>query len=65
MPIYEYTCRHCGRSFEELILRPADEEGLTCPACKRQDVERVLSPTASTPSGPGGRRPPRACGPTG
>jgi putative FmdB family regulatory protein len=40
MPIYEYTCRGCGHEFEQLI-RTGDTAA--CPACKGQDLERLLS----------------------
>ncbi|MFH0902495.1 MAG: zinc ribbon domain-containing protein [Pseudomonadota bacterium] len=43
MPIYEYACQACGRSFEELIRGKADEEELCCPSCKGKDLVRELS----------------------
>ncbi|MBN2140466.1 MAG: zinc ribbon domain-containing protein [Desulfovibrionaceae bacterium] len=42
MPIYEYRCRACGHSFEDLA--PAGREHRPkCPQCKGREVERVLS----------------------
>ncbi len=33
MPIHEYRCADCEKTFEELILRRSDEEEVACPAC--------------------------------
>jgi putative FmdB family regulatory protein len=67
MPIYEYACSPCGKVFEELILRPADEDDLACPACKSAEVTRRMSRPASArtggPAGGGGLPP--GCGPIG
>ena len=41
MPIFDYSCRTCAHQFEVLVRR--DASGVTCPACKGQDVERLLS----------------------
>jgi len=43
MPIFEYSCRACGREFEALI-RPGDTPA--CPACASQDLEKLLSAIA-------------------
>jgi putative FmdB family regulatory protein len=64
MPIYEYACR-CGTVFETLVVRRADEDEIACPACGREDVERLMSrpaPSRTEGSGPGGGG---ACGPVG
>ncbi len=40
LPIYEYTCRNCGKEFEELVFgddRPA------CPFCGSDASERLMS----------------------
>lgn len=42
MPTYEYRCRACGHAFEafqKISEGPID----TCPACKAQDVQRLIS----------------------
>jgi putative FmdB family regulatory protein len=41
MPVFEYKCRHCGHQFEYLKLHssPAAE----CPACRKQDLEQLIS----------------------
>jgi putative FmdB family regulatory protein len=42
MPIYEYECRQCGLQFECLML-PSSSTAPACPACKGQELERLLS----------------------
>ena len=45
MPIYEYMCRNCGKSFE--VLQGINETPeLSCEKCNGSDIERVLSPGA-------------------
>jgi putative FmdB family regulatory protein len=66
MPIYEYRCDPCDKTFEELIVRKSDEAEVACPECKSREVSRLLSRTSAPrtggagPSGPG-----RSCGPIG
>ena len=40
MPLYEYCCRSCGRTFEALV-RANDVPA--CPECAGTDLERLLS----------------------
>lgn len=67
MPIYEYACAPCGKTFEELVLRRSDEAEVRCPACGSADVGRQMSrPAAARSSGGGGGfAPPSSCGPVG
>ncbi len=67
MPIYEYTCKACDRSFEELILRASDEKDVRCPKCKGKKVAKKMSrPAASRSGGDGGGAAASAnCGPVG
>jgi putative FmdB family regulatory protein len=66
MPIYEYVCSTCGRSFEELIIRKADEREVRCPACPDAAVTRLMSaPAARTNAGGAAPSRGRACGPVG
>ena len=50
MPIYEYECRKCCERFEVLQKASDTNEGLTCPTCKADKPERVLSAFCSTTS---------------
>jgi putative FmdB family regulatory protein len=38
MPLYDYTCKACGREFEVLTRKP--DEQPSCPACRGTDLER-------------------------
>ncbi len=40
MPIYEYRCRACDRTFEALV-RAGDTPA--CPACAATELERLVS----------------------
>lgn len=40
MPIYEYTCRDCGRQFEQLVRADSKPE---CPGCNGHRLEKMLS----------------------
>jgi putative FmdB family regulatory protein len=67
MPIYEYACTPCGKQFEELVIRKADEADVKCPACGSADVGRQMSrPAAARVGGSGGGAlSAPACGPVG
>ena len=43
MPIYEYTCKECSKTFPRLQKIGADAAGITCPTCKSDNVERNVS----------------------
>ena len=49
MPIYDYTCEHCGRTFE-LLVRATTVEA--CPHCGCERLQRLIS----APIAPGKRR---------
>jgi putative FmdB family regulatory protein len=40
VPIYEFKCRGCGRTFETLVLKNTTP---ACPECQSEDLERQLS----------------------
>jgi putative FmdB family regulatory protein len=48
MPIFEYSCKSCGREFETLV-RTGDTPA--CPACASTELERLLSLAAVHSSG--------------
>lgn len=65
MPIYEYRCKKCGHTFEELVF---GDELPSCPSCHTAETEKMLSrccchfggaseggelPSAPAPSGGG------------
>lgn len=47
MPLFEFTCRHCAASFEELVKSSETGEQTTCPACGKQGANRRISTFAS------------------
>ena len=48
MPIYEYTCKACGKEFE-LLVRPDTQ--VACPGCDSVEIEKMLSLPAVQSSG--------------
>jgi putative FmdB family regulatory protein len=45
MPIYEYECENCGKTFERLYMSPEDRPSeITCPECDSPEVHQVFSP---------------------
>jgi putative FmdB family regulatory protein len=43
MPIYEFRCSKCNECFEFLSMNQDDQVELSCPKCKSEDFERVVS----------------------
>jgi len=41
MPIFEYNCRGCHHSFEQIVL--STREQVRCPKCDSRSVEKQLS----------------------
>jgi len=41
MPIFEYNCRGCHQSFEQIVL--STREQVRCPKCDSDSVEKQLS----------------------
>jgi putative FmdB family regulatory protein len=73
MPLYEYRCKECRNTFEELVTN-SQNESINCPECESSDVMRLLSvfgvgtsdiasaPTADMPMcGTCGRSTPQPC----
>ncbi len=67
MPIYEYACPACDKTFEALVIRRSDEAEVACPTCHTPKVSRVMSRTAAVRTGGGGDAGLAApsCGPVG
>jgi len=42
MPIHEYKCSGCGRTFEHLKLSNNDEDPFKCQMCGSNSIERVF-----------------------
>ena len=56
MPMYEYLCEGCGRSFEQLRRMSEADRGVVCPECRSEEVRRLLSTFAMGGCGPAGGR---------
>jgi putative FmdB family regulatory protein len=44
MPIFEYSCKGCGKEFEALVLPTTGTP--KCPACDSTDLEKLISSPA-------------------
>ena len=47
MPVYEYRCPSCERTFEKLGAISSRDEGVDCPSCGRRGAERRVSTFAA------------------
>ncbi len=47
MPLYDYLCRECGNTFEQLKSMKDADRDLECPTCHSAKVERQLSTFSS------------------
>lgn len=65
MPLYEYRCPRCGHRFEVLQKIGQGAEGLLCPSCGAEKVEKQFSTFASAGSGSPSASAGVACGPGG
>lgn len=43
MPIYEFVCKDCGKTFEKLVLTKEEEVDITCPFCKSENTKKIIS----------------------
>ena len=43
MPLYEFECRECEKTFETLIRSEKELAETACPECSSAKVERLLS----------------------
>ena len=46
MPLYEYKCDECGKSFDELVSHPDDP--VECPFCHSRNAEKKMSVFAAS-----------------
>jgi len=58
MPIYEYRCRNCGKTFEKLVMTSSAPPP-PCPECGAAEVEKLFSAPGSVGVASGGG--PSAC----
>lgn len=48
MPLYEYRCDACGRTFEELRSSSEADAPIECPSCDSRRTARKLSSFAAS-----------------
>ncbi len=48
MPIFEYRCGECRKTFERIVLGAESEAGTTCPKCGAAAAERLVSRFATS-----------------
>jgi putative FmdB family regulatory protein len=64
MPLYEYRCRDCGHRFEILQRLGQGPEGLACPRCGAEQLDKQYSTFASNTGEMAQRNAsPSGCGP--
>jgi putative FmdB family regulatory protein len=59
MPIYEYVCADCSHKFETLVRAWGD--AVSCPQCRSQAVQKLLSTFAMAGGGRAEQPTPGAC----
>jgi putative FmdB family regulatory protein len=47
MPLYEYVCLNCGKSFELIVDFSENKEQKECPSCNSKLTNRLISSFAS------------------
>ena len=62
MPLFEYSCRTCGRPFEFLKVSTSDDQ-VTCPHCGGTEVTKLLSAGNFRVGGQGSPAESRSAGP--
>jgi putative FmdB family regulatory protein len=54
MPIYEFQCRKCGKTFEQLMFPSDSDDIAVCPICGENDTCRLMSSFSCGSSGSDG-----------
>ena len=48
MPIFEYKCKKCNSKFEVLHKSSLNQEEVSCPNCKSNESQKLLSSFSAT-----------------
>ncbi|OCC15579.1 hypothetical protein DBT_0930 [Dissulfuribacter thermophilus] len=43
MPIYEFVCNNCKKTFEKFVMSHRDIREISCPKCGSNEVQKLLS----------------------
>lgn len=55
MPLFDYSCRGCGRQFVALVpASDTPQEEVECPGCKQNQAEKQLSMKSAVIGGSSG-----------
>lgn len=63
MPIYDYLCGECGKTYDVFHKSKEIEEDIVCPSCGSKEHRRLMSAPAIAMSG-GSEPSPRCDGPS-
>ena len=50
MPLYEFRCGSCGKTFEKLVRSSDKSVGVQCPECASTEVTKLFSAFATSGS---------------
>ena len=53
MPIYEFVCTQCDKTFEDLVLSLSRTDDVVCPSCGSGKVKKKMSTFSSKIAGGG------------
>ena len=53
MPIFEYSCKQCGHTFEKLVSRSRRKDAQQCPDCGAVEADKLVSAFSSKIAGGG------------
>jgi putative FmdB family regulatory protein len=44
MPVYDYVCKDCNKTFEQILtVHEHDSEEMRCPGCGSKNIEQVAA----------------------
>ena len=53
MPMYDYRCKKCGHTFEELVFSWDRDKEIVCPRCSAKELEQLMGAPATIGSSSG------------
>ena len=54
MPVYEYQCAGCGKTYDILHLGREKTEDIVCPSCHSKEHKKLMSAASVATKGGGG-----------